>query len=69
LKTNPKPISKFKTRRIAMININRNNGVSDNEILQNEFTAFITTSLERERIKYLKKAIKGREVIYEFVQA
>ena len=26
----------------------RNNGVTEHEILQNEFTAFITTSLERE---------------------
>ena len=47
-----------------MINRNRNNGVSENEILQNEFTAFITTSLERERIKYLKKSTLRNGSIY-----
>ena len=47
-----------------MINRNRNNGVSENEILQNEFTAFITTSLERERIKYLKKATRRKGSVY-----
>lgn len=33
----------------------RNNGVTEHEILQNEFTAFITTALDRERLKYLKR--------------
>ena len=47
-----------------MINSNRNNGVSENEILQNEFTAFITTSLEREGIKYLKKATRRKGSVY-----
>lgn len=47
-----------------MINRNRNNGVSENEILQNEFTAFITTSLKRERIKYLKKATRRQGSVY-----
>ena len=42
----------------------RNNGVTEHEILQNEFTAFITTSLERERLKYLKKASRRRGSIY-----
>ena len=42
----------------------RNNGVTENEILQNEFTAFIATSLERERLKYLKKATRRKGSIY-----
>ncbi len=42
----------------------RNNGVTEHEILQNEFTAFITTSIERERLKYLKKASRRRGSIY-----
>ena len=33
----------------------RNNGFTEQNILQNEFTAFITTSIERERIKYLQR--------------
>ena len=33
----------------------RNTGITEQERLQNEFTAFITTSLIRQRISYLKR--------------
>jgi len=33
----------------------RNSGTTAQEILQNEFTAFITTSVRRERIAFLKR--------------
>ena len=35
--------------------VKRNTGITEQERLQNEFTAFITTSLTRQRISYLKR--------------
>ena len=48
-----------------MINRNRNNGVTEHEILQNEFTAFITKSIDRERIKYLQKESRRRSRTFD----
>ena len=48
-----------------MINRNRNNGVTEHEILQNEFTAFITISLDRERIRFLKKESRRRSRTFD----
>lgn len=45
--------------------INRNNGVSEQEILQNEFTAFISTAMNRERIAFLKREARRRSYTYE----
>ena len=39
--------------------IKRNNGLTEQEILQNRFTALVTVSIERARIDYLRKE-KGR---------
>ncbi len=33
----------------------RNNGFTEQDILQNEFTAFITVSFERTKLKYIKR--------------
>ena len=35
--------------------IKRNNGLTEQEILQNRFTALVTVSIERARIDYLRK--------------
>lgn len=43
----------------------RNNGYTESEILFNEFTAFITTSIDRERIKYLQREAYRSKLIYE----
>lgn len=45
--------------------IKRNNGTTEQEKLQNRFTAFITTSIERARINYLKKESARAHRIYE----
>ena len=44
--------------------IDRNNGTTEQEKLQNEFTAFIVTAMNRERIAYLKKASRRRSHVY-----
>ena len=43
----------------------RNNGYTEKEILQNEFTAFIMTSARRERIAFLKKEARRAYRTYE----
>ena len=43
----------------------RNNGYTNQEVLQNEFTAFITTSVRRERIAFLKKEARRVHRTYE----
>ena len=43
----------------------RNNGFTEQDILQNEFTAFITTSIERSRIKYLQREANRSRLIGE----
>ena len=43
----------------------RNNGTTAQEILQNEFTAFITTSVRRERIAFLKKEARRAKHTFE----
>ncbi len=43
----------------------RNNGFIEQEVLQNEFTAFITTSIRRERIAFLKGEARRARRTYE----
>jgi len=43
----------------------RNNGYTEQEILQNEFTAFITTSVRRERIAFLKGEARRARRTYD----
>lgn len=45
--------------------IKRNTGITEQERLQNEFTAVITTSLGRERLKHLKREARRRSHTYE----
>ena len=43
----------------------RNNGYTEKEVLQNEFTAFITTAVRRERIAFLKREARRTKHTYE----
>lgn len=45
--------------------INRNNGISNQEKIQNEFTAYISTAMSRERIAFLKSEARRRSHTYE----
>lgn len=45
--------------------IKRNNGVTEQEKLQNRFTAFVTTSMSRVRIDYLRKEKSATRYTYE----
>lgn len=45
--------------------IKRNKGIADQEILQNRFTAFITTSMSRARIDYLRKENNRTKYTYD----
>ena len=43
----------------------RNNGYTEKEVLQNEFTAFITTAVRRERIAFLKREARRARRTYK----
>lgn len=43
----------------------RNNGYTEQEVLQNEFTALITVSLKRTRLKYIHRNIRRTSRICE----
>lgn len=43
----------------------KNSGKTETEILQNRFTAYITTSIRRERIAYLKLQCRKSYIIHE----
>ena len=45
--------------------IKKNNGITEQEKLQNRFTSFITTSLNRARIDYLRKEKSATRYTYE----
>lgn len=45
--------------------IKRNNGSTEQEKLQNRFTALVTVSMSRARINYLKKESARAHRIYE----
>lgn len=45
--------------------IKRNNGFTEQNILQNEFSAFITTALDRTRLKYLSREARRTSRTYE----
>ncbi len=45
--------------------IKRNNGITEQEKLQNRFTAFVITSIGRERLHYLKRQSKREKITYE----
>lgn len=45
--------------------IKKNNGFTEHEKLQNRFTAFITTSMSRARIDYLRKEKSRAQHTYE----
>lgn len=44
----------------------RNDGINDQDILQNQFTAYISTAIHRERLKYLKEKCNRLKVEIEF---
>lgn len=43
----------------------KNKGQTEAEMLQNRFTAYITTSIRREKIAYLKLAHRRSHIVYE----
>ena len=45
--------------------IKRNNGLTEQEILQNRFTALVTVSIERARIDYLRKEKSRTRHMYD----
>lgn len=49
--------------------IERNNGFTEQEKLQNRFTSFITTSMRRARIDYLRKEKSRTQRTYEMEDA
>ena len=43
----------------------RNTGITEQAVLQNEFTAFVTISLDRYRLKYLTREARRKNHTYE----
>ena len=43
----------------------RNTGITEQAIFQNEFTAFVTTSLDRSRTKYIRREARRKNRTYE----
>ncbi len=48
---------------------NRNNGSTEQEKLQNRFTAYMTTCIHRERVTYLEDKIRRDRHLYEMDEA